>query len=223
MSGLKKEQDDFNWEIYTTLYYEREMVEGLQRRDSLDMLVKSSYVDRALEPKVVYSDNLHSNWKELYNQICTLGVSSVFECGTGCAHHLINICKLCPEIMINGCDYSQSQIDLGYKYFSLIEYSFAKRLKIVDMTTQEATKGLPTSEFVYTQAVTMHLSWDRAKKFLTNMGKLSSKYVYLIENIYAHDYSALLKEALPEFEIASANSDYIIGAILLKRKRCRLK
>jgi len=218
MSGIMKQKDDFNWETYTQFFYEKEMVDGLQGRENLDMLVDGSYVDHASGSIVVYSDNLHPNWKALYNQACTLEVSSVFECGAGCGHHLINLQKLRPELLINGCDYSQSQLDVGYKHFSLGEYSFAERLGVVDMTDPEATQDLPVSEFVYTQAVTMHLAWDRAKALLINMGKLSSKYVYLIENIHQHDYPALLKEALPEFEIINSDKSYIDTAILLKRK-----
>ena len=220
MSGIlmrttKKQIDDFTWEHYSSQYYEREMVSGLQGNENLDMLVTDSFFDGSA---VSYSDNLHSNWKELYNQIGTLEVSSVFECGAGCAHHLINIYKLFPEIVINGCDYSQSQLDLGYKYFSLGDYSFSKRLKVMDMTIKKVTEGVATSEFVFTQAVTMHLSWDRAKEFLINMGKLSNKYVYLIENTHQHNYPELLKEALPDFETIPAITKYIEGAILLKKK-----
>jgi hypothetical protein len=220
MSGIlmrnnKKQTDDFTWDNYSSQFYEREMVSILQGNYRLDMLVTNSFFDGST---VNYSDNLHSNWKELYNQIGTLEVSSVFECGTGCAHHLINIYNLFPEIVINGCDYSQSQLDLGYKYFSLDDYSFAKRLRVLDMTSKKATEGVATSEFVFTQAVTMHLSWDRAKDCLFNMGKLSSKYIYLIENINAHNYPELLREALPDFETIPANTKYIEGAILLKKK-----
>ena len=207
--------DDFNWESYTTDFYEREMVDILIGRDNLDLLIENSTFDGS---SVIYNDNLHDNWKELYNQICSLSVSSVFECGVGCGHHLINIQRLLPNVVVNGCDYSQSQIDLGFKYFGLADYDFSSRLKVRDFCKEDATQDFEVSDFVYTQAVTMHLSYDKAKKFLQNMGKLSNKYIYLIENINAHEYTKLLEEALPEFSMIESNKYYIDTAILLERK-----
>ena len=72
---------------------------------------------------IYFEDNLHENWKELYYHVFKLKVNSVFECGCGNAHHLINISKILPQAEIGGCDYKQSQIDLGYKYYNLDKYS----------------------------------------------------------------------------------------------------
>ena len=210
----EKIKDDFVWDTYTKDHYEREMIEVIQKRDNQDMIVnKFSEVNG----EIVFHDNLHNNWKEIYHLVHKLGVKSVFECGCGCAHHLININKITPNVEINGCDYAQSQIDLGYKYFDLHKYGFAKRLTVTDMVDGENIGSMGTHEFVYTQAVTMHLRLVKAKKFLYNMKKLSSKYVFLIENITAHNYESLIPEIFPEFDRVM-DGKYLDTGILLKRK-----
>ena len=211
---MKKLHDDFIWDSYSEDYYEREMVDVLQSRDGLDMIIENSEVKNC---EAIFKDNLHPNWCELYHQVVKLGVSSVFECGTGCGHHLINIKKLCPSIEINGCDYSKKQIDLGYKHFNLREYDFSDRLFVKDFTEDLDTGDIQPHEFVFTQAVTMHLAYEKAKKFIRNMGSVSSKYVFLIENITAHDYPSLFEEVLPEFERIH-DSKYLDTGFLLKRK-----
>ena len=62
-------------------------------------------------------------------------------------------------------------------------------------------------EFVFTHTVIMHLSYNNAKKMLTNMGNLSSKYIFLIENWTCHNYNKLLKESLPNFNIIHTPND----------------
>lgn len=211
---MKKTKDDFKWDTYTQDYYEREMIDVLQTRYKHDMIANNfTEVDGELE----FHDNLHDNWKEVYHLVHKLGVKSVFECGCGCAHHLINIHKTSPGVEINGCDYAQSQIDLGYKHYELDKYDFAKRLTVKDMVDGVDFEDMGTHEFVYTQAVTMHLSYEKAKKFLYNMKKLTSKYIFLIENITAHDYETLISEILPEFERVK-DSKFVDYGILLKRK-----
>jgi hypothetical protein len=55
----------------------------------------------------------------------------------------------------------------------------------------------------------MHLSYDNAKNMLMNMGNLSSKYIFLIENWTVHDYNKLLKESLPNYNIIhTPNNEY---------------
>jgi hypothetical protein len=209
-----KLKDDFNWENYTTQYYEREMKDEFQAKN-IPLIITEPKFDGKNE--VEYVDDLHPNWKELYHTIHRLGVESIFECGCGCAHHLINSKILNKDLTCNGCDYAQSQIDVGVRYFNLSNYDFADRLKVVDLVDGD-TSPLGKHEFVYTQAVTMHLSYDRAKKFLYNMKSLSSKYIYLIENITVHDYDTLISEVFPEFERVNNEGKYIDYGILLKRK-----
>ena len=183
---VKKLTDDFSWDSYTEQHYEREMFDILQEKLNLDMIV-TDFTEK--DGEIIFNDKLHENWMELYHQVHKLGVKICFlSVDVVCAHHLININKITPEVTINGCDYSQTQIDLGYKYYELEKYDFANRLIVKDLTSSDGIKEMGKHEFVYTQAVTMHLAYDKAKKFLINMRDLSSKYVFLIENINAHDY-----------------------------------
>tara|TARA_R110001583_G_scaffold6053_3_gene31713 strand:- start:563 stop:1273 length:711 start_codon:yes stop_codon:yes gene_type:complete len=211
---VKKTTDDFTWDDYTEKHYEPEMFDILQTKLNLDMVI-TDFTET--DGEITFNNRLHENWMELYYQVHKLGVKSVFECGCGCAHHLINIRKIMPGVDINGCDYAQTQIDLGYKYYDLESYDFANKLTVKDLTSSEGIKEMGKHEFVYTQAVTMHLAYDKAKKFLINMRDLSSKYVFLIENINAHDYEDLINEVFYDFERIQ-DGRYISTGILLKRR-----
>lgn len=208
-----KTQDCFNWENYTETFYEKEM-SMLTDKDNLSFLISNL---SKKNNEIIFNDNLHNNWKELYHQVDKLKVKSVYECGCGNTHHLINISKIDNTIDIGGCDYSQKQIDLGKKYFNLEKYEFEKNLKVIDLT-KELEDIDKTYEFVFTQAVVMHLSYDRAKKFLYNMKKISNKYIFLIENQNNHNFDELIDNVFPEFDRVQLDKKYIDYAILLKRK-----
>lgn len=208
-----KTTDDFDWNRYTQDYYGREIFSEYLLK-GIPLIISNFKHDNQNE--LVFLDNLHPNWKELYHVIHQLKVNSIYECGCGCAHHLINNQILNPNLTVNGCDYSYSQIKLGFIHFNLGRYQFSKNLNVVDMTTIEDVEPLGKHEFVYTQAVTMHLSHDKAKKFLNNMKRLSSRYIYLIENIRAHDYDRLFEEVLPEFKVTKGGK-YINYGFLLEK------
>ena len=208
-----KTRDDFDWDTYTT-EYERQIVDEVQGEHNLDLIIKKFTTD---SKNIYFEDNLHENWKELYYHIFKLKVNSVFECGCGCAHHLINISKIAPQAEIAGCDYSQSQIDLGYKYCHLGEYEFSKNVYVQDLI--ENISVAKKYDFVYTQAVMMHLSDDRVKLFLSNMGKLSNQYIFFIENFTQHTFYKLVNEVLPDFELINNKSKFLQkDFMLLKRK-----
>lgn len=203
-----KKHDDYNWDTYTQTDYKKQLETFLLTGDAngngKDMIVNNfSIVDGELNLK----DNLHPNWKELYHQVTKLNVKKIFECGCGCAHHLINIYRINPEIDINGCDYSQSQINLGKEKFNLNQYPFSNKLYVKDLAIIQNIKDEDISDFVFTQAVTMHLEHNKAKNMLINMGKLSSKYIFLMENWSKHNYENLLSEALPNFKIIHRPND----------------
>tara|TARA_R110002020_G_scaffold292094_4_gene507475 strand:- start:620 stop:1252 length:633 start_codon:yes stop_codon:yes gene_type:complete len=207
-----KTYDDFDWDTYTETNYEKQLIASTTQHT---IIVKPSQDENFNESFA----NLHPNWKEIYYQIHKLGVKSVFECGCGCAMHLINIATLYPQVSIAGCDYAQSQIDLGYKYLNLEDYNFNNKIVQKDMTKNSGIEELGTHEFVYTQAVTMHLEHHKAVSFLKNMGRLSSKYIFLIENYNSHDYDSLLSEALPDFERLKNDNQYVPNSAYLLRKK----
>ena len=207
-----KNYDDFGWEDYTEKYYEPELITQLGSNTQFDIILKDFEIK---DNELIINDNLHPSSKEIIHLPYSLGVSSVFECGVGCGFHLNNIHTVCPNIEINGCDYSQSQIDLGKKYLQLDQKDFYSRLCVTDMTKSEQVKLLPKSEFVYCNAVLMHLCYDKVKSFIPNMGIISSKYILIMERP-DHDYKLLVEKYLPEFEIIPGYK-YSSSTLLLKR------
>jgi 2-polyprenyl-3-methyl-5-hydroxy-6-metoxy-1,4-benzoquinol methylase len=209
-----KAYDDYNWDTYTTDDYESQVFNTLTQKDGLDLIIKNFKRDSLGE--LVFEDNLHDNWKEVYHFVDKFNVNSVYECGCGSGQHLINLRIINPKLLIEGSDYSQSQIDLGKKYLNLSNYDIQDKLYTMDMT-KDLPNNIGKFDFVFTQAVTMHLRHSKALEFLKNMGKLSNKYILLIENINAHNYPNLIKESLPDFEIVNEKK-YINNTIILKRK-----
>lgn len=209
-----KAYDDYNWETYTTDDYESQVFNTLTQKDGLDLIIKNFKRDHLGE--LVFEDNLHDNWKEVYHFVDKFNVNSVYECGCGSGQHLVNLRIINPKLLIEGSDYSQSQIDLGKKYLNLSNYDIQDKIYTMDMT-KDLPNNIEKFDFVFTQAVTMHLRHSKALEFLKNMGKLSNKYILLIENINAHNYPNLIKESLPDFEIVNEKK-YINNTIILKRK-----
>ena len=212
-----KNYDDHNWDSYTSTY-EAQLTKEVKGDANMDMIITDFSTENG---ELVFNDNLHTNWKEIYHQAYKLGVNSVFECGCGCAHHLINIKKTNPDMVVNGCDYAKSQINLGYRDYNLADYDFHERLKVVDMSQPDAVDYLGQHEFVYTQAVVMHLAHVKAKRFLRNMNKLASKYILMIEkpsSPYDHDWAVLIPEIFPEFtRLYDTKYRKDDGCILLER------
>jgi 2-polyprenyl-3-methyl-5-hydroxy-6-metoxy-1,4-benzoquinol methylase len=206
-----KTTDDFNWDTYTANYYEPEMDNIISKDHS--MLVSKSYIDASGHG--VFKDNLHPNWKEVYHQVIKSEATSVLEVGCGPGQHLINLYKLNPNLELFGFEYSQSQIDLGYKHFNLQDYPFKDNLKVKDFSLDV---GEPTSRYdlVFTQAVTMHLAYSKASKFISNMGKLAKSRIVMIENVNSHNYDNLLKEALPAFQRVK-DSKYVSTVFVMER------
>ena len=230
-----KLKDDFKWDTYTKEHYEPQINSIIKNTSGKfgsgkDFIINNFSIKNN---ELVFEEQLHFNWMELYNQVYKLNVKSVYECGCGCTHHLININIIRPNIEIAGCDYSQSQIDLGYKYFNLEKYNFNNNIIVKDLTVENTVDEMKKYEFVYTHAVIMHLTDERAKYFLINMGKLSSRYIFLIENFMGsvkcntprRDPMSIISVLLSEFNIVfnlppkyNENTMVKMQCILLERK-----
>jgi SAM-dependent methyltransferase len=186
---MKKPTDDYYWPDYTQIYSKQtaDMVS-----ENTQFIIKNSYIENN---KVVFKDNFHENWKELYKQAIERNVSEVFECGCGPGHHLYNIKKLNSSIQTFGIELLQTQVDFGKNTLNIPE-NFYETIEIIDFSVPCASCLFNFKyEFVYTQAVTMHLNYEKALTFLRNMANISSKYIFLIENWQNHDYPTLLKES----------------------------
>ena len=189
MNTFQKPVDDYDWPSYTEIYAKQ--TADMQGEGS-QFLVKDSHVNG---DQIIWKDNLHQNWKELYTQVIRRKVENVFECGCGPGHHLFNIKTLNPYIKIFGGELLQTQLDFGKNVLKLPEDLY-ETIGLIDFSVPCASCALDEKyEFVYTQAVTMHLKHDKAIEFIRNMANISSKYVFLIENWNNHDYPTLLQES----------------------------
>ena len=203
-----KTWDDFDWSAYTEWY-----------RNQYEDIVGNCGIAFVLEEGVdLEASTVHTNAKEIYEAIGRLKPDSVFECGCGPGHHLWNIQKLYLGITVGGCDITQSQLDLGVELFSFTP-DFCSKLSVIDFTRESATVELGEWDFVFTQAVTMHLAFDRAAQFLKNVSVLRPRWVMLMENRNYHDYDKLVKESLPDFVQCDWTPRYNDHAILLENMR----
>lgn len=186
---FKKPMDDYDWPTYTQIYAKQtsEMM-----NEKLQFLLKDSYVENN---KVVFKDSIHENCKELYKQAVELNVSTVFECGCGPGHHLYNIKKLKPTIDVYGGELLQTQLDFGKNSLGIPSEHYDS-IEVIDFSIPCASCLFNFKyEFVYTQAVVMHLGHQKALDFVRNMANISSKYVFMIENLNNHDFPKLLEES----------------------------
>lgn len=189
MAEAHPTEDEYKWEHYTQEYSDQvDQMEAAPHQGS-DFLVKKWAVTKG---GIVFYDNLHGNWTGIYNKIYKLQPKSVFECGCGGMYHLKNIKTLFPKIDVAACDLLASQIKFGAKKFSVSE-DLLEHVTVRDFSAEDATEGLDTYDFVYSHAVIMHISGDKAPQFLKNMLAISNKHVFLIEGDQ-HDYPALLEE-----------------------------
>lgn len=185
----KKKVDDFVWEEYTDRYYLNEMDEVMA--EGYDFVLKDSYVKYG---KIIFKENIHFNSVHLCNDVLNLGVKSVYECGCSCGYQIYNIKVLFPEIEVAGCDLLLSQKEKCAKKLNIPEY-ITKNIMIMDFSKENAYKKIGKQyEYVFTNAVIMHLTYDKAVRFVQNMSKISSKYITISENGSAHDYDSLFED-----------------------------
>ncbi len=208
---MAKAHDEYDWSKYP-VEYSAQMKE-IREQEGLDFFItKFEDTDGVID----FKDNLHKNWKELYQAAYTAKPSSVFECGAGSGQHLKNLKTLLPTAEIAGCDISQAQIDFG-KEFSDLPFSIINNLRVLDFTGPVPLDK--KYDFVYTQAVIMHLSTENARKFLRNMAAISNKYIFLIEGVKNHEnWYEFVKQTLPEYDFQIIGKHIDNGILLTKKE-----
>lgn len=215
MSTFQKPQDDYDWPSYTQIYAQQ--TADMQRDEKSDFILKNSIVKNG---RIDWrGDNPHINWKQLYQTVIDLGAKEVFECGCGPAYHLNNIKHLSPDIHAYGIELLQTQLDFGREKMGVNPQIF-DTVDVADFSIPCAACLLNYKyEFVYTQAVTMHLKHDKAVEFIRNMANISSGYVFLMENWNNHNYPDLLKESgiLNVFDFQGIQTGEYQTYILLKK------
>jgi trans-aconitate methyltransferase len=215
MSDIKK-KDDYDWTKYHETYVHCRQRDGV---DDCDKFVE--FTTENGEFKIINKDRQLGCWNELFYQIGTLRPKSVFECGCGPGHNLVNVLRILPDARIMGCDISETQIHGTGKFYNIPPH-ITERLKALDFAQVDAWKHInSTFDFIYTHAVIMHLEESRAREFIKNMILLSNKYVLMLENTtppHYLDYTDAVKQTCADLKIPfklERTSKYAVEGTLL--------
>ena len=205
--------DDFQWDSYTRLSY----------RPSLETF-ESVFSSRLSETNwdvcagrlVVSGRPLHPNHQLIYELAMKLQPTSVFECGFGGGDHLANLSLLLPRASIAGADISQDQLALALGRNS--ELLRSANLHMLDLTRFNETPQLQdTADFVYCQAVIMHIHGrDRHLQFMRNMWHISRRYILLVENWFRHDFVKDLQALFPNCALYCVATEHSAGILIDK-------
>lgn len=218
-TGKFKPDDEYDWTLYPGEYAKQ--LEEIKANDGQEFFItdfegsiSASDINNN-EQKIVFKNNLHNNWKEVYHQAFRLNVKSVFEVGVGGGYQIRNIKKILPDAEVYACDITQGQIEKA-RAFSELSDEQMENIKLLDFTTFFPVHR--QYEFVFSHAVVMHQGTANAVAMLRNMARISSKYIMLVEGVANHEnWYELVKAVLPDwnFELTAAYIDY---GILLTRK-----
>lgn len=168
--------DDFNWSTYTDEHYYPQQLEII-RTNHCDLFISPSGLTYNGN-EIQFNDNLHPNTKELYHIVHKLQPKSILECGCGAGISLKNLEIIAPDAEIYGVDISEKQLNMS-KWFTKVSDKLNQHMSVMDITKQMPDRKF---DFIFTNAVIMHLMPDRANSALNNMKNASNKYVYLSEN-----------------------------------------
>jgi len=207
---MTKPNDEYVWDQYTPEYSNQ--IKQLQSHDGLDFMVTSF---NHVNDQLAIHDNLHDNWREIYHVAWELKPASIFECGCGAMYHLQNLHTILPDARVTGIDLLQSQIAFG-KEFIGIDQTIADNILIGDFSAEINIKE--SFEFVFSHAVIMHLNTERAQNFLRNMGRISTKYIFLVEGVANHEnWYQMVRDALPDYEFRLTEKFIDYGILLTKK------
>lgn len=205
---MGKVEDEYNWAVYTAEYSAQ--LEEIKKFDNNDFFVTNFAGD---ENGIEFEDKLHPNWMEIYSAAWSLKPKTILETGCGGCYHIKNLHTILPQAEIFGCDLLRTQLEFGRKFSELPES--------IKTWQHNMTSGPPEGqyEFVFSQAVVMHLSTDNAKLMLANMKAASTKYVMMVEGVRNHaNWYDMVKEVFgPEWEFTQPNK-FVDNSILLIKK-----
>ena len=172
-----------NWETYTNDTY-LPQVEQMEK-EGTEFIIKNS------KPRgrgISWADNIHPLLKDLYARAHSLKPKTIFEIGCAGGHNLYNLKKLIRGVKVAGCELLQSQVDVMAKKFN-IPKTITRKIFIMDFVRESL--DIEKQDFVFTNAVIMHLTEDDAITFLNNTNDMTKKYIYLSENQGQHDYKKI--------------------------------
>jgi SAM-dependent methyltransferase len=189
----EKHIDDFRWSTYTQFDYAPQL--NLLSRKGYEFLLTDQMISELRSGNELTLDALHSPHLALYKLCLGVEPTNVLEVGAGAGYHMINLSKLLSSTEVHGVDLLPSQVELGQKMFPNHQKLLSK-IQIMDFANSQQVEDIPTKfDVVYTQAVTMHLSIEKAARMVNNMIRVSNKYVFLVEEFYSsHDYEVFARD-----------------------------
>ncbi len=189
----KSRSDEFNWANYSDIY-SKQILELMQKHD---LFVTS--IDHN-DDGLVFHDNLHDNWKDLYNLIYQLNPKSVYEVGCGSGQHLDNIHTILPFCELHGCDISLNQLNFGRHELYISQFIFAN-VTVDNFDLLDISDMLGKYSVVYSHAVLMHLNPVRALNILRKMLSIANKYVIFIETTHKNNFGKFMKQIGKEYSV----------------------
>ena len=220
---MRKEYDDYAWSDYTPTYA------GTHDnwKDGEHYLRDGDFAIAPDGQSITFRVPICNNVQQVIHQILINRpyIKSVYECGCGAGWNACNILKVFSDLDVSGSDINPEQFVYGRKHFAKNGYmdfpDFHDRLAIVDMSSPYATMQIGrTFDFVFCQAVTMHLSDVRAIQFIKNMMALTNRYIMLCENAAWQDYPTLFQQAgvKEQFTMACTTGPFAVGMFFFEKK-----
>ncbi len=181
--------DDFDWNNYTTDSYERRVKGDIETKHLAKAKQEDLSFDASTGKVSVRSGTLHENHQLILEAIGWLKPKSVHEVGCGGGDHVAHASKLYPEIRVTGSDRAEGQLDLAKRRHP----ELGDKLGLQDITMPFSTQW-PQAELIYSQAVLMHIH-TAVSHFvgLSNMTRMASQYVLLMENYQCHNFVSDIK------------------------------
>lgn len=166
-----KYQDDFEWQnVYPVAHYTQ--TQQLEQEFLFELPPESHIQNGKVVIPPQYNKDIHINHRLIFETIIEKQPESIFEVGFGYANNLYGIHLLLPHIKIYGCDISYKQ-----HYMALQRYPECENfnLAVEDFLNLEVLED--SFDFVFSQAVLMHMSTQRAMLALEKMVKISKKWI----------------------------------------------
>lgn len=168
---MNKLKDDYDWNVEYPHYHK------WQTNDILSKKQQFFLKDFSIDEKKNITANIHINQKFLYEFCLGNNLSSIFEVGFGYGNHLVNLRKILGyNVCLEGCDISVAQYNNSKIFHNIDKYNI--NFMIGDFIDIRIDKNY---ELIYSNAVLMHMSTDRAKKAIEKMVKYSDKYILIID------------------------------------------
>ena len=180
--------DDFDWQKYHC-HYQAEL--AMVNRVHTQVLSCGDYVfsDGALFMQGSLR-SLHPNHRLLYETILQLNPGSVLELGCGGGDHLHNISLLAKNAKLYGVDISDEQL-------AFLRERHPDLNAVINQydCTLPFPSTFPQVDIAYTHAVIMHIQTGNGHMIaLSNLFRVASKQVVLIENWRKHEFVEDIKK-----------------------------